>query len=114
MVSFQEDRQPFSRPQLLAFVVGALQVAIGATQLFPLPDADHALQICTGLLGIALCRKHHHARFYGVAMVVVYGQLLITTVSPLVLGLPTAEALVYARAAAAGLVIAMLPAGPPG
>jgi len=118
MVSTSEDRiglspaqHNFSRPQLLALVVGVLQVALGAMDLIPLPDPDHALQICTGVLGIALCRKHHHARLYGVALVLVYGQLLIATTSPLVLGLPTAEALVYARAAAAGFAIALLPAG---
>lgn len=97
-------RHRFSRAQLVALVAGVLQVGLGATELFPLPGPEHALQICTGLLGIALCRKHHHARVYGIAIAIIYGQLLVATTSPLVLGLPTAEALV-------GVVITMVPAG---
>jgi len=92
-------------------VAGALQVVLGGTELFPIPEPEHALQICTGLLGLALCRNHHHARVYGITLAIVYGELLVATTSPLVLGLPSAEVLVYARTALVGVIITMVPTG---
>lgn len=102
-------RGGFSRAQVFALVAGLWQVAAGATQLLPLPVLAQALQVCTGLVGLALCRRHGSARSYGVALALVYGQLALATPSTLLFDLPTAEALVYVRTAVSGLVIALVP-----
>ncbi|HEX6340138.1 hypothetical protein [Umezawaea sp.] len=104
-------RRRFSRIQLLALVAGLWQVAAGAAHLLPLPTEVQALQVCTGLVGVALCGRHHHARLYGVALALVYGRLLLDFASPLVFDLPTPEGLAYARTAVSGLLIALVPAG---
>jgi hypothetical protein len=94
---------------VLTLIAGAWQVIAGAAQLLPLPVGAQALQVCTGLVGVALCRHHGFARLYGFALALVYGRLLLDFTSPLVLGLPTPEGLAYARTAFSGLVIALLP-----
>jgi len=96
---------------VLVLIAGAWQFLAGSLQLLPLPVAAQALQVCTGLIGVALCRQHSLARLYGVALVVVYGRLLLDFTSPLLFGLPTPEGLAYARTALSGLVIAALPSG---
>jgi hypothetical protein len=102
-------RSGFSRAQVFALVAGLWQVAAGATQLLPIPVVAQALQVGTGLLGLALCRRHGLARSYGVGLALVYGHLAFATPSTLLLDLPTAEALVYLRTAVSGLVIALVP-----
>lgn len=104
-------RTGFTRAQLFALLAGLWQVVAGAIQFLPIPVLAQALQIGTGLLGVALCRRHGLARSYGVALALVYGQLAFATPSPLLFDLPTAEALVYLRTAVAGLVIAVVPSG---
>lgn len=105
------DRR-FSRAQLLALVVGVLQIAVASIPFFPMSDgANHTLYVCTGLAGVLLAWRHRHARFYGVGLLLLYGQLFISDAAETgPLGLPTLETLAYGRAAVAGLVIMLIPA----
>ncbi|MBW4716938.1 hypothetical protein [Saccharothrix obliqua] len=100
-----------SRAQVLAFVVGSLQFVFALLPVLPGPP-DRTLQVCTGLVGVLLAHKHQYARLYGVALLLVYGKLLIADVdaSTAWLQLPTVETVAYGRAALAGLVIAVVPA----
>jgi hypothetical protein len=104
--------RPFSRAQLLALLVGALQLVLASVPFLPLADGGpHALYIATGLAGVMLAWDHRHARFYGVALVLLYGQLFIADAENTgAFGLPTWETLAYGRAALAGVVIALIPA----
>jgi hypothetical protein len=102
----------FSRAQLLALVVGVLQIVMASIPFLPMGEGtNHTLYVCTGLAGLALAWRHHHARFYGAGLLLLYGQLFITDADDTgPLGLPTLETLAYGRAAVAGLVIVLIPA----
>lgn len=104
--------QPFSRAQLLALVVGVLQIVLASVPFLPTSDGtSHTLYISTGVAGVLLAWQHRHARFYGVALLLLYGQLFITDAEDTAaFGLPTWETLAYGRAALAGVVIALIPA----
>jgi hypothetical protein len=106
------DARPFSRAQLLALVVGVLQVLFASVPFLPMGDGvNHTLYVCTGLTGVALAWRHWYARCYGVGLLLLYGQLFITDADETgPLGLPTLETLTYGRAALAGLVIVLIPA----
>ncbi|MBB5960225.1 hypothetical protein FHS29_006848 [Saccharothrix tamanrassetensis] len=101
-----------SRAQLLALIVGTLQIVVGMVPVFPLPPGHQTLHVCTGLAGLVLAWKHEHARLYGIALLLLYGKLLITDMdtSGGWLQLPTLETVAYGRTALAGLVIAFVPA----
>lgn len=102
----------FSRVQALAFVVGALQVVLACVPFLPMHEGtNHTLYVCTGVAGVLASSRHTRARLYGVALVLLYGQLFISDAAETgPLGLPTLETLAYGRAALAGLVIALIPA----
>jgi hypothetical protein len=102
----------FSRAQLLALVVGLLQIVLASVPFLPMGDgATHTLYVCTGLAGVLLAWQHRYARCYGVLLLLLYGQLFITDAEDTgVMGLPTWETLAYGRAALAGVVIALIPA----
>ncbi len=106
------DAQQFSRAQLLALVVGVLQIVAASVPFLPMGSGtNHTLYICTGLAGVLLAWQHRHARFYGVLLLLLYGQLFITDAEDTgAFGLPTWETLAYGRAALAGVVIALIPA----
>ncbi len=106
------ETRSFSRAQLLALVVGVLQIVFASIPFLPMGDgAIHTLYVCTGLAGVLLAWQHRHARCYGVLLLLLYGQLFITDAEDTgVLGLPTWETLAYGRAALAGVVIALIPA----
>ncbi|MCS7483491.1 hypothetical protein ACFFQW_47995 [Umezawaea endophytica] len=110
-MSTSSERQGFTRVQVLTLIAGLWQFVAGTAHLLPLPVGAQMLQVCTGVIGVALCRQHGLARLYGVALALVYGRLLLDFTSPLLFGLPTPEGLAYARTALSGLVIAVLPAG---
>ena len=102
----------FSRAQLLALVVGLLQIVFASIPFLPMGEGPiHTLYVCTGLAGVVLAWRHHHARCYGVLLLLLYGQLFITDAEETAaFGLPTWETLAYGRAALAGVVIAFIPA----
>jgi len=106
------DTGRFSRAQLLALVVGVLQIVMASIPFLPMGEGtNHTLYVCTGLAGLALAWRHHHARCYGVGLLLLYGQLFITDAGDTgPFGLPTLETLAYGRAAVAGLVIVLIPA----
>jgi len=101
-----------SRAQLLALVVGTLQVLAALVPVLPLSQAHHTLHLCTGLAGVVLAWKHEHARLYGVALLLLYGKLLFDDMnaSTTWLQLPTLDTVAYGRSAVAGLVITFVPA----
>ncbi|WP_433271945.1 hypothetical protein ACQPZF_14595 [Actinosynnema sp. CS-041913] len=107
-----ETRPRLSRAQLLALIVGALQVVVALVPVLPLSPGNQTLHVCTGLVGLVLAWKHEYARLYGIALLLVYGKLLITDVDSSTgwLQLPTLETVAYGRTALAGLVIALVPA----
>ncbi|GAB2978482.1 hypothetical protein GCM10027184_31080 [Saccharothrix stipae] len=107
----KSDTKSFSRAQLLAFVVGSLQIVLASVPFLPMGDGtNHTLYVCTGLAGVLLAWQHRHARIYGVLLLLLYGQLFITYADDTgTLGLPTWETLAYGRAALAGVVIALIP-----
>jgi hypothetical protein len=102
----------FSRAQLLALLVGLVQIVLASIPFLPMGEgAVHTLYVCTGLAGVVLAWRHSHARCYGVLLLLLYGQLFISDADDTgVLGLPTWETLAYGRAAVAGVVIALIPA----
>lgn len=107
------DAKPWlSRAQLLALVVGSLQIVVALLPVLPLSPGDQAMHVCTGLVGVLLAWKHEWARLYGIALLLVYGRLLVgdMAASTQWLQLPTLETVAYGRAALAGLVIAIVPA----
>ncbi len=106
------DTRRFSRAQLLALVVGVLQIVASCIPFLPTGEGtNHTLYLATGAAGLVLAWRHHHARCYGVALLLLYGQLFITDAEDTgPLGLPTLETLAYGRAAVAGLVIVLIPA----
>ena len=106
------ESRSFSRAQLLALVVGVLQIVFASFPFLPMGNgAIHTLYVCTGVAGVLLAWQHRHARLYGVLLLLLYGQLFITDAEDTgVLGLPTWETLAYGRAALAGVVIALIPA----
>ncbi len=107
------DVRPWlSRAQVLTLVVGTLQIAVALVPVFPLGPADQALHLCTGLVGVLLAWKHEYARMYGIALLLVYGKLLVADMdaSTVWLQLPTPETVAYGRGALAGLAIALVPA----
>lgn len=108
----EAGERTFSRAQLLALVVGLLQVVSASIPFLPMGDgAIPTLYVCTGLAGVALAWQHRHARCYGVLLLLLYGQLFITDAEDTgTMGLPTWETLAYGRAALAGVVIALIPA----
>ncbi|MEU7526315.1 hypothetical protein AB0A74_11305 [Saccharothrix sp. NPDC042600] len=101
-----------TRAQLLALVVGSLQLVFALVPVLPMSAGHQALHVCTGLVGIALAWKHQYARLYGVALLLVYGKLYLDGVdtSTTWLQLPTLETAANGRSALAGLVIALVPA----
>ncbi|MEU4804739.1 hypothetical protein [Actinosynnema sp. NPDC023587] len=101
-----------SRAQLLALAVGTLQVVVALVPVLPLGTADQALHVCTGLLGVLLACRHEYARLYGIALLLVYGKLLVGDMASSTrwLQLPTLETVAYGRAELAGLVITFVPA----
>ncbi|MEV0676307.1 hypothetical protein AB0I60_07250 [Actinosynnema sp. NPDC050436] len=107
-----DARQQLSRAQVLALVVGSLQIVVALVPVLPLAAGNQALHVCTGLVGVLLAWKHGCARLYGIALLLVYGKLLIADVATSTqwLQLPTPETVAYGRAALAGLVIALVPA----
>jgi hypothetical protein len=108
----EAQTRSFSQAQLLALVVGVLQIVFASIPFLPMGSgAIHTLYVCTGLAGVLLAWRHRHARCYGVLLLLPYGQLFITDAEDTaVLGLPTWETLAYGRAALAGVVIALVPA----
>ncbi|TQM79478.1 hypothetical protein FHX81_1786 [Saccharothrix saharensis] len=108
----EAETPSFSRAQLLALLVGLLQIVFASVPFLPMGEgAVHTLYVCTGLAGVLLAWRHRHARCYGVLLLLLYGQLFITDAEDTaVLGLPTWETLAYGRAALAGVVIALVPA----
>lgn len=106
------DARRFSRAQLLALVVGVLQIVSASVPFLPMGQGlNHTLYTLTGVAGLLLAWRHHHARWYGVGLLLLYGQLFITDADDTgPLGLPTLETLAYGRAAVAGLVIVLIPA----
>jgi hypothetical protein len=108
----EAETPSFSRAQLLALLVGLLQIVFASIPFLPMGEgAVHTLYVCTGLAGVLLAWRHQHARCYGVLLLLLYGQLFITDAEDTaVLGLPTWETLAYGRAALAGVVIALVPA----
>lgn len=108
----KHGRRRFSRAQLLALVVGVLQLVFASVPFLPAGDgADHALYVATGLAGVLLAWDHRHARCYGFGLLLLYGQLFIADAEATgTLGLPTWETLAYGRAALAGVAIALIPA----
>ncbi|PSL53856.1 hypothetical protein B0I31_108303 [Saccharothrix carnea] len=108
----EPESRSFSRAQLLALLVGVLQIVLASIPFLPMGDgATHTLYVCTGVAGVLLAWQHRHARLYGVLLLLLYGQLFITDADDTgVLGLPTWETLAYGRAALAGVVIALVPA----
>ena len=107
-----EAGERFSRAQLLALLVGLLQIVLASVPFLPMGNgAIHTLYVCTGLAGVLLAWQHRHARCYGVLLLLLYGQLFITDAEDTAaFGLPTWETLAYGRAALAGVVIAFIPA----
>lgn len=107
-----QTKHRFSRAQLLAFAAGVLQLVLASVPFLPMGNgAAHTWYVCTGLAGVLLAWQHRHARFYGVLLLLLYGQLFITDAEDTgTLGLPTWETLAYGRAALAGVVIALIPA----
>ncbi|MEU6154687.1 hypothetical protein ABZ816_32325 [Actinosynnema sp. NPDC047251] len=105
-------RARLSRAQLLALVVGSLQIVVAVVPVLPLGAADQTLHVCTGLIGLLLAWKHEYARLYGIALLLVYGKLLVTDMASSTqwLQLPTLETVAYGRATLAGLVITFVPA----
>ncbi len=103
--------KPFSRAQFLALIVGVLQVLVAYAPFLPTSaGTNHTLYACTGLVGVLSSSRHGRARWYGVGLLLLYGQLFVndaTETGPL--GLPTLETLAYGRAAVAGAVIALIP-----
>ncbi|ROP36727.1 hypothetical protein EDD40_2004 [Saccharothrix texasensis] len=108
----QADERSFSRAQLLALVVGLLQVVMASIPFLPMGEGSgHTLYVCTGLAGVVLAWRHGHARCYGVLLLLLYGHLFISDADETgAFGLPTWETLAYGRAALAGVVIALIPA----
>jgi hypothetical protein len=102
----------FSRAQLLALVVGVLQIVVASVPFLPTAEGSgHYLYIATGVAGVLLAWRHRHARLYGIALLLLYGQLFITYAEDTgTMGLPTWETLAYGRSALAGVVIAVIPA----
>ncbi|WP_309117098.1 hypothetical protein [Saccharothrix sp.] len=107
-----ETRPWLTRAQLLALVVGSLQLVFALVPVLPMSPANQALHVCTGLVGLALAWKHQYARLYGIALLLVYGKLYLDGVdtSTTWLQLPTLETAANGRSALAGLVIALVPA----
>ncbi|WP_367129698.1 hypothetical protein [Saccharothrix sp. HUAS TT1] len=108
----QAGGRSFSRAQVLALVVGLLQIVLASVPFLPMGEGpSHTLYVCTGLAGVVLAWRHGHARCYGVLLLLLYGQMYIDYADETaVLGLPTWETLAYGRAALAGVVIAFIPA----
>lgn len=106
------EARTFSRAQLLALVVGVFQIVVASVPFLPTAEGSgHYLYIATGVAGVLLARQHRHARLYGVALLLLYGQLFITYAEDTgTMGLPTWETLAYGRSALAGVVIAVIPA----
>jgi hypothetical protein len=103
--------RPFSRAQFLALVVGLLQIIFSSLPILPMDMGHKALHIGTGLAGVVLAWRHEYARLYGIALLLLYGRLLVADIaaSTAPLQLPTLEGLSNGRAALAGLVIAVVP-----
>ena len=115
--NLRRTRKPveFGRLQWVALLVGLFHLGTAFHPLFSFDTTDPVLRVCTGVLGVVMCRKWENARRFGIALVVGYGGLVLSQfAAPEALEPVT---LVYARTALSGVVIVALSvrgAGPVG
>lgn len=93
-----------TRPQVLAFVAGVLQMASSVLDVPDIGTPHRVLQMCTGLLGLVLAWRREHARLYGAGLVVGYGAVADA-------GVAEDALLLHLRVVLAGFIIMFVPVG---
>lgn len=93
----------FTRPQVLTFAAGLLQLVFGALEVFPLSPEYHVIQIGIGAIGVAMSLRHDLARMYGLALLLCFGWLSFG------LNEVNAEGFLDVRTAVLGAVITLVP-----
>ena len=66
-----------TRPQVMAFTSGMINLALGLLNVFPLSPAEHVVQVATGIGGIVLAWQPNRAKLFGIAVLLGFGLLFL-------------------------------------
>ena len=66
-----------TRPQVMAFTSGLINLALGLLNVFPLSPMEHIAQVATGLGGIVLAWQPSRAKLFGIGVLVGFGLLFL-------------------------------------